>query len=533
MGRAERLDKFTALLEAEFQDVGDLPFAEYRDRPADFITTELGYSLTAEQRQICESLRDDRETNVQASHGCGKTFLAACLVLWWVLAVGGMAITTAPTKRQVIELLWGEIRRTHKRLDLPGELIQTKLTLTEEARAFGFTASDTNSNAFQGVHHPRLLVIEDEACGISQDIDEGASSCATGAQNRFLRIGNPIEPGGAFEKACKQKHIRIPVWNHPNVAWAYEQQEDGVHRLKPAVRAQIIGEDGEVLPPDQWPDSCPRDVIPGAVSITWIEEARAKYGEGSAYWQSRVEGLFPEDSTQSIVPRTWFMAARARYDADPEYWKKQAIAHSFRLGLDVGDGADSHALAQWQGPLLWSARSIPTKGDQQDVTRAAGMAIAVLKDIKTRSVAAQLNRLNPDNPHQGSVTVDRGGVGAGAHALLKEQGHPSTGVHWGESARDSAQFLNAKAEDYWTLREACRKNEIAIAPLGQYEDELMEDLAGTYWEMTSVGKIKIEDKAKTRKRLKRSPDLGDAVALGFRQPRLRDGSFSHTPISYA
>lgn len=514
MGRAERLDRFAALLEAEFVAIDDLPFAVYRDRPVDFIQAELGFALTAEQQRICQSLRDERETNVQASHGCGKTFLAACLVLWWVLAVGGLAITTAPTKRQVIELLWGEIRRTHKRLKLAGELGQTFLRLSEESRAFGFTASDTNSNAFQGVHHPRLLVIEDEACGISPDIDEGASSCATGAENRFLRIGNPIEPGGAFEKACKQKNIRIPVWCHPNVSWAYAQENDGEYRLKPDIRAKILGEDGAVLPPEQWPADCPRDVIPGAVSITWIEEARAKYGEGSAYWQSRVCGVFPEDSTQSIVPRSWFMAARARYDAEPERWQQHFARQPNRFGLDVGDGADSHALSRWQGGLLWLAKSIPTKGDQEDVTRAAGLAIAALKE------------------HKGSVTVDRGGVGAGAQALLKEGGHPSTGVHWGESARDSSQFLNAKAEDYWLLREAFRKNEVAIAPLGQWEDELMEDLAGTYWEMTSTGKIKIEDKAKTRKRLKRSPDLGDAAALGFRQPRFRHGSFAPSPISY-
>jgi hypothetical protein len=207
VGTAERLDKFTALLEAEFAGAaGPVPFPEYSHDPAGFIAHELRFTLTAQQVEICESVRTNRETNVQASHGVGKTMLSACLVLWWVLAVGGLAITTAPTKRQVIELLWGEIRRTHKRIALPGELIQTKLTLSEDARAFGFTASDTNSNAFQGVHHPRLLVIEDEACGISQDIDEGASSCATGANNRFLRVGNPIEPGGAFEKACKQSH---------------------------------------------------------------------------------------------------------------------------------------------------------------------------------------------------------------------------------------------------------------------------------------------------------------------------------------
>lgn len=516
MGQREQLEReFLEALEAEFgleSADQEIPYPEYLNDPEGFIAQVLGFELTEQQRQICRSVRDDRETNVQASHGCGKTMLASCLVLWWTLAVGGLCITTAPTKRQVVELLWGEVRRTHKRLKLDGELGQTFLRVSEDARAYGFTASDTNSNAFQGVHHPRLLVIEDEACGISNDIDEGASSCATGADNRFLRVGNPIEPGGAFEKACKRRHIRIPVWDHPNVSWAYEQHEDGSHRLKLDVAAALLDENGTVRPPSEWPDWCPQDKIPGAVSITWIEEARAKYGEGSAYWQSRVEGLFPEDSAQSIVPRTWFMAARARYDANPDYWEEQAAAHKHRYGLDVGDGGDNHALSHWHGPLLQMAKSIPTRGDQEDVTRAAGLAIAAI------------------NQRKGTITVDRGGCGAGAQAILKEQGKPSTGVHWGESARDSAQFINAKAEDYWSLREAFRKNEVAIAPLGKWEDEAMEDLAGTYWEMTSVGKIRIEDKEKTRKRLKRSPDVGDAITLGFRQPRIPKGSFRQSPV---
>lgn len=488
-------------IEAVFELAADSgQFSSYADDPIGFIEVELRKQLTAEQQAIALSVRDERETNVQASHGVGKTMLSACLVLWWVLAVGGLAITTAPTKRQVQELLWGEINRIYEKLSLLGDSGRTFLRLTEEARAFGFTASDRNSNAFQGVHHPRLLVIEDEACGISNEIDEGASSCVTGAHNRFLRVGNPIEGGGPFEKACKQRHIRIPVWTHPNVAWAYEQQEDGVHRLKKAIARHILDDRDEVKPQSEWLSEFPRDVIPGAVSIQWIEAARRKYSEGSAYWQSRVEGLFPEDSTQSIVPRTWFMAARRRYDSDPEYWDMQAAPHPSRYGLDVGDGDDDHALSRWRGPVLYFAKPETTKGDQEDVTRAAGLAIAHIK-------------IQP-----GSISVDRGGCGAGAQAILQEQGYNSHGVHWGESARDSAQFLNAKAEDLWLLREAFRLNQVAIAPLGEYEDEAMEDLAGIYWELTSTGKIRIEAKEKTRKRLHRSPNVGDSIALGFRQP---------------
>jgi hypothetical protein len=502
-GLEQKQDEFLKEIELQFglTEEQQAAYQDYAKRPVEFIESELHFTLTDEQKQICTGVRDDRETNVQASHGCGKTFLAACLCLWWILCVGGLCITTAPTKRQVIELLWGEIRKTHSRLDLPGDRGQTFLRLTEEARGFGFTASDRNSNAFQGVHHEFLLVIEDEACGISNEIDEGASSCVTGAGNRFLRIGNPIATGGAFEKACKRRHIRIPVWGHPNVIWAYEIHSDGIHRLKPEVAAAILNEAGEVKPQSEWAAWCPRDKIPGAVSIAWIEDVRAKYGEGSAYWQSRVEGFFPEDSAQSIVPRSWFLKARARYDADPKHWDEQAAAHDWRHGLDVGDGGDDHAHARWRGAVLYAVRAMPTKGDQEDVTRAGGMAIAALQS------------------HPGFMHIDRGGCGAGVPGMVKEQGLKAHGVHWGEGAKDSAQFPNSKAEDFWSLREAFRKDEVAIAPLGDYEEMAMEDLAGVYWELTSKGQTRMEDKEKTKKRLHRSPNVGDAIVIGFRQPQ--------------
>lgn len=425
-----------------------------------------------------------------------NTMLSACLVLWWVLSVGGMAITTAPTKRQVQELLWGEIRKTHGRLDLPGERGQTFLRVTEEARALGFSASDTNSNAFQGVHHERLLVIEDEACGISNDIDEGASSCATGAHNRFLRVGNPITCGGAFEKACKHSHIRVPAWSHPNVSWAYRCDSDGVYRLKPDIAAAILDEKGTVKPQELWPDELPRDRIPGAVSIQWIEEVRAKRGEGSAYWQSRVEGYFPEDSQASIIPRSWLLQARQRYDNDPTKWDAIAALQKSRFGLDVGDGGDDHAIARWQGPVLYFADVKTTKGDREDITRATGWAANHLKS------------------HTGSsINVDQIGVGAGALASLKEQGFQADGVNWGGSA--NGEFLNLKAQNFWELREALRCEEVAIAPLGTIEEMVFDDLSGIYYEETSTGKIRIEDKKLTRKRLHRSPNAGDAVVYGF------------------
>ena len=137
----------------------------------------------------------------------------------------------------------------------------------------------------------------------------------------------------------------------------------------------------------------------------------------------------------------------------------------------------------------------------RDSSRAVALAVEGLKD------------------YPGAITVDRGGgFGSGPLDALLEQGYNADGVHWGQAAENPAEYLNAKAEDFWNLREAMRKEEVAISPLGEYEEQAMEDLAGVYYESTATGKIKIEDKEKTKKRLHRSPDTGDAIVIGFRNP---------------
>lgn len=474
--------------------------ADYELDPIAFIHEVLGVKyLSPDQVKLALSVRDNRETYCQSAHGQGKTAISAWLLLWWVFAVQGLCVSSGPTARQVKELLWGEVRKIYdvNKHKLGGERGQTFLRVTESSRAFGFASLAYDSNSFQGLHSDRLLIILDEACGISQEVWDGASSCVTGANNRFLAIGNPVLSGTPFQKACAQGNIRIPAWNHPNVSWGYQICEDGIHRLKPEVSNAILNEKGEVLPQSEWALWCSRDLIPGAISISWIEKARREKGESSAFWQGRVEGLFPTDAESSITPRTWFLAARARYDANPAYWDNLASPHQWRHALDVGDGGDDHALASWKGPVLYSVKAIPTKGDRMDVTRASGIAIKVLSD------------------RPGIMAVDRIGVGAGALAILKEKELNCLGTEWGSAASDNVQFLNAKAEQHWFFREGLQNEEVAIAPLGEYEEYAMEDLALTYYEYTSSGKVRIEDKAKTRKRLHRSPNCGDAIVMAY------------------
>ena len=476
----------------------------------------IGVEPTEDQQRFLESVRDNPETNVKAAHGVGKSIGSAVCVLWWVFAVNGLAITTAPTEDQVKQILWSEIRKIYDRNKeklggTRGELFVRK---SETARAYGFTARNYDTNSFQGKHADRLLLIADEADGISEIIDDGFQSCLTGSSNRGLRIGNPLNKQSPFSKACDRTNITIPAWNHPNVAWAYQLEETIdpagklrlIHRLKPSVAIQLLDSNGLVKTQDKWPSEFPHDVIPGAISLKWIEEVRQDKGEFSVFWQGRVEGIFPEDVIEGIIPSTWLKAARERYDFNPEYWDRRAIISPWRLGVDVGDGGDSHAVALWRGDVLYEVVLYPTQGDELDTIRIADIVAEKIRKLGGSYYAA----------------VDKTGVGAGTLARLKQQGFLVKGCAFGESAESNHEFSNRKTELFWKLRDGLRLGKIAIAPLGDIEDQVFEDLSSHRYSLSGKGgedrQIACESKKHVRARLKRSPDAGDSVIIGSSCP---------------
>lgn len=477
-------------------------FPEYAADPVGF-ARRLGVPrLTAEQMEIALSVRDNSETNVQAGISVGKTLLAAVLVIWWVYCVGGIAITTAPSMKQVRDLLWKEIRRLFDRnkgwLGGTRDLLQIKLA--GEQVAWGFTASENSEEGFGGRHHPFILAVEDEASGISQTADDGITSNLTYYTNRLLRIGNPYTDGTPFAHACGVRRIKIPIWAHPNVAWAYVQEPGGGWVLDRAV-ARAILDQKTALPRarNEWPVEYQRlaNTIPGGPSIEFIELRRAepRRKPGTAYWTSRFDAEFPADSSDAIIPRAWWDAARARYDQDPRRWDEMALAHEWIHALDVGDGVEPHALASRRGPVLYAVTEHPTFGDRQDVARAQGIARLALEE------------------RRGEIVVDDIGVGSGVLSGLLEDGKPARGMR--DAMYDTARYVSARADMFWTLREELERGDLVVAPLGvDVEEDAREELAQVRKASpTSKGRVRLELKDETSKRIGHSPNLADAIAM--------------------
>lgn len=476
------------------------PYHSYAKNPVGFVREILKVStLTDEQERILISVRDRAETNVQAANGQGKTFIAACLALYWVYAVGGLCITTAPTWRQVKRLLWREINKMHRKNGaLYGACDTLQLKLTDSAMAYGLSAKDTDETAFQGIHEDKLLAIQDEANGISESIDNAFKSCLTGSNNRSLKIGNPTFSGTAFFKDCQGgEAIKIHAFSHPNTSWAYARGTDNQFRLRPDVAALITAPDGSIMAQSDWPEILPRDGIAGAVTVAWIERTRAKYGEQSGYWAARVCAEFPADGTDGLIPRSWVFAACAMYQDKRAELDASAARWDWNHGLDVGDGSDPHALASRRGSILYDLVEVQTLGDRVDVNRAADLAAVALQS------------------KVGMCYVDSIGVGSGALAQLIQRGHAAAPCNFGTAASDP-MFANLRAQLYWQLREMLRVGSIAIAlPVDSREVQMLADELAAVRYSDRNGRIQLEDKKLIRARLGRSPNLADAVAMAY------------------
>lgn len=192
---------------------------EAAEDPAQFSRVYLSHDPWDVPVQIMRAVRDHDSVAVKACHSSSKTFSAAEIVLWWLVrGLDHVAITTAPTDKQVRRLMWGEIKKAamHSIWPFPAPL-QMELRLSDENYAIGFS-TDQGVN-FQG-YHGNILIVVDEAVGVSGDIFEAIEGIRAGGNVKLLLLGNPTIPGGYFFDAFSNpnfKKFTIDAYDTPNL----------------------------------------------------------------------------------------------------------------------------------------------------------------------------------------------------------------------------------------------------------------------------------------------------------------------------
>lgn len=427
----------------------------YAEDPVGFITDILDERPWTIQTRIAEAVRDNPVVAVPSCFGSGKDWIAARLVCWWV-ATGGIAVTTADTFRQVRDILWRELRRAHRRGDLPGHLPAVECRWENgEAWAVGIKPDDTNPEGFQGIHGRRVLVVLDEANGISADLFTATLGLVVNEQSRVLAIGNPHEPAGPFYDMCRSRTahvIHISVFDTPNFTGEPVSEK---------AQAELV-------------------------SPFWLDQRRAEGLEDTPWWKAKVLGQFPESASDQLIPLA--LVERARGLAHTPDSREAA-------GLDVARfGNDDSALVEGSG----NGPEAVTVVHGHDTMAVAGLGARFLRD------------------RRGTLAVDVIGVGSGVVDRLREQRLPGTilDVNAGAGATDPDRMINVRAELWWNVREMFYRNEISLARLDEATySRLRSELTGPTYRLTSSGKVQIEAKEEMKARGLPSPDLADAFCL--------------------
>jgi len=172
----------------------------YRRDPVLFGEEVLGITFEEYQKRILRAMVATARARVawHAGRGCGKTLVAAVLVLWHLfLFYESRTVTTASNWRQVASILWPEVHKWRARMDFSKlgftpdvlDVQKLKLLLTDSWQASG--ESTNNPSALEGYHSHYMLFIVDEAKIVSRATFHSIESSLTMPYNKILVISTP------------------------------------------------------------------------------------------------------------------------------------------------------------------------------------------------------------------------------------------------------------------------------------------------------------------------------------------------------
>ena len=432
----------------------------------------LGGSFWSKQEEIILSVRDNRYTTVRACHDVGKTYIASRTALWFLYShPQSIVVTTAPTMRQVENLLWRELRAAHEasRQPLGGEPLKTRLDIAPDWYAIGASSGDPDK--LQGFHAASgdILIIIDEAAGVAEPAFEAIEGMMTSEKARMLMIGNPTSDSGSFRESHHSwdysNKIHISVFDTPNFV------NNGIRSLEDL---QDVNLDNVEI------------VSPWLVSPRWAYEKIDAWGIDSPMFQARVLGNFPSESTNTIIPLNYLELA-----CEKEHQEKlQEKGGPLRLGVDPARfGNDETVITPRYGGYI----------PEQMISFKEG----------TTATAGRILQFNAPRPVFIGIDVD--GLGGGVYDTLADKRIDGIAeIHNNAKALPDATgltFANLASQLWWRARELFIAGELAIPK----DDKLIMQLSTRKYKFTGRG-LTVESKDDWKARYKgKSPDRADSL----------------------
>lgn len=482
-------------------------FEGYFDNVSAYANDFFGINFWQKQQEIATALKEKNFVCVRSAHSTGKSYLLGILINFYFDTVYPLiGIGTAPTKSLVSSVMFAYARQfRNMNLNILGDYwtgpVVPKITTGEGHYFEGIVTSDPTS--VQGRHGENVVLLLDEAVGISPDMFESLESLMVGDYVKVLAIYNPTDPSAyvaQLEKSAGWHTITMSAYDHPNIWTGVERLMEGRKATDnlPFPGAINLSRFEQLL--KQWSfrinksDYDPaRDIIlPSSMMHNELEFYRP-----GPIASARLLGRWPEVSMNAIF--TDFVVDNAVYNI-----LKPGIEEPVTIGVDVARfGSDFSAFCVRKGGKLLELFEV----NGLDTVAVTGKVIELAKKYSDRyEIPAQAI----------DIAVDVIGLGAGVYDNLINAGYNAHEVNVSERAWNAENYTNLRSELWFEVYNMFLSGLVSIASVTDTTLlDLKKQLVAPLFTYDRVGRRQVEPKDDTKKRLDRSPDLADALMLSF------------------
>ena len=453
------------------------------------------------------SVRDNKRTAVKSCHNAGKSKLAAILACWWIAThpIGeAIVVTTAPTYQQVHGIIWREISKHHQLAkengqEMPGYITQSdKWNIQTEDGNFqagwGRKPADSNIHGFQGVHERYVLVIVDEACGITESLWTAIEAITTTGDARILAIGNPDDPNTQFGKIFNDVQVKTE-WNHHTIS-AF----DTPNLTQPAINDPKHPYYARAMLDKDFPN----ELRPLMLQPETVESWRQQWGEQDPRWKAKILGEFPDQSENSLFSQATIDKA-VETVVIPDHDGRPI------LGVDLARfGSDVSTIYKVEEGYVYTV----DEDGKQHKTDRRGKQVRFVKSWSKADGVESANMVHQTALAElaSEVRIDVAGLGAPIHDLVKNLAQTTYSVvamNGSGPTPDNYHWKNSRAWWHDSLRDQMASGRIDL----DYNDgKLKDELLGIrYHFKNNYRSLQVESKDDMAARGVKSPDHSDAV----------------------
>ncbi|MDT0178159.1 terminase [Enterobacter sp. BRE11] len=447
----------------------------YRYNWALAVVELFGMQPTWQQDLILDSVQEiGSQTTVTSGHGTGKSSLTAMMLLvYMIMFPDARVIIVANKIAQVktgvfkyVKEYWANATRRHPWL-------QNHFTLTDtmfyeksrkgiwEVLCKGYRLG--NEEALAGEHAAHILLILDEASGISDKAIAIMRGALTETDNRMLMLSQPTRPSGYFYDS---HHTLAKNPDNPDGFW-----------------------NAIVLNSEEAPH----------VTLKFIKEKLVEYGgRDSLEYMVKVLGRFPRNVSGYLLGRDECDRAARRKVYLEKGWGWVAT-------VDVGNGRDKSIL---------NICKVSGQGDSRRVVPFKMLEMPGTMDPIAFGDFIANECTNGRYPGI-TIAVDSDGVGSDTATQLERRGRNVTRIRWGQpvfSRKLKERFINQRAWANIMAADAIRSGRMRL----DSSPRTAEQASKIPYGMNEEGRMYMFRKDVMRQKLNiKSPDRWDTYCFMF------------------